>query len=351
MQWQVKSALTAGYLYLVSLALGFLQWGGPGCAFLAPLDDLVPTATPAAGSPSMPERDAGLVRPGTGARTQVDAMVVGVDSAVGAGNGPSHVSTPSSEPSRSTTIDDADAGETMTPASEDPPVPADSGMAPLGDGPVFVRIPAGTFTMGSPTDEAAHHEDEVQHQVTISRAFELTETEVTNAQYAAFLRDHPEITKPIGWTDDAPRDEPVSGVSWEDAQQFAGWLGGRLPTEAEWEYAARAGTTGSAYGDLSDVAWTGADPGLKKRPVRLKLPNAWGVYDMIGNLEEWCADWYGEYATEPVTDPTGPAEGRSRVLRGGFYGIASTARTAYRGLAYPSDREPSFGIRVAREAN
>ena len=230
---------------------------------------------------------------------------------------------------------------------------------PLGDtgvridsrtGVGFVPIRGGTFTMGSPPNEQERSEYEApQHQVTIS-AFELGETEVTNAQYARFLEQASGVQKPALWSDSAPQDEPVTGVTWDEARQFASWAGGRLPTEAEWEYAARAGSTGGRYGSLDAVAWYSENSMLRKHPVREKQRNDWSLYDMLGNVWEWCADWYGAYNGSSSVDPVGPAQGSNRVLRGGSYAFeAQYARAPYRFNAAPAERYNFFGFRVARD--
>jgi formylglycine-generating enzyme required for sulfatase activity len=153
----------------------------------------------------------------------------------------------------------------------------------------------------------------------------------------------------------------VEKVSWNDAREFIEKLNQmektetyRLPTETEWEYACRAGSTSEwCFGDneaeLREYAWYGANSGHKIHPVGQKKPNAWGLYDMHGNVWEWCQDWYGEYPAGPVTDPTGPATGEYRVLRGGSWGfIAGFTRSAIRVNLNPGDRSNSFGFRVAR---
>jgi len=158
-------------------------------------------------------------------------------------------------------------------------------------------------------------------------------------------------------------DRPVENVSWAEAVEFCwkltkmhqeagampqGWSW-RLPTEAEWEYAARAGTTGPRHGELDAIAWHTGNSGGKTHPVSQKAANAWGLYDMIGNVAEWCSDWYGDYPTGSVTDPTGAAtSGSFRVFRGGsWYGDAGLARSAYRLGRVPGFRSNLLGFRPA----
>jgi formylglycine-generating enzyme required for sulfatase activity len=205
----------------------------------------------------------------------------------------------------------------------------------------WVSIPAGTFTMGSPTSEINRRSDETQHQVTLS-AFKMSKFEVTFEQYDLFC-DATGRSKPSdeGW---GRGNHPVINVSWDDATAFATWMGCRLPTEAEWEYAARGGTTTpfSTGNNLttSQANYDGNYPynGNAKGEYREKtLPvgsfaaNAYGLFDMHGNVWEWCSDWYGDYSTSAQTNPKGASSGSLRVLRGGaWYFNAFGCRTAYR---------------------
>jgi len=125
----------------------------------------------------------------------------------------------------------------------------------------------------------------------------------------------------------------------------------RLPTEAEWEYACRAGTTGARYGKLGEVAWYEDNSDGETHRVGTKAPNAWGLYDMLGNVWEWCQDWHGSYPSGPVTDPTGPSTGSYRVYRGGSWDFdAGGVRAAYRGGDSPGYRNGYLGFRVARDS-
>ena len=168
-------------------------------------------------------------------------------------------------------------------------------------------------------------------------------------------------TKPSHFPDCGPRC-PVGRVSWDDTQEFIrrlnSWESGRgyvyrLPTEAEWEYAARAGTSGISYGELDEIAWYSAlysgysDEG--PHPVGQKRANAWGLHDMLGNVSEWVGDWYGEYPSGPVTDPEGPESGTYRVIRGGCSATPEWAvRLASRGFFPPGSRNRYFGFRLVR---
>src|ERR1035438_5851928 len=146
--------------------------------------------------------------------------------------------------------------------------------------------------------------------------------------------------------------QPIVGVSWEDAQVFCQWAGCRLPTEAEWEYACRAGDPaafcfGDAESELEQYAWYAKNSGGKTQAVGQKKPNRWGLYDMHGNVWEWCEDRYGGYSKKPVTDPTGPEKGDSRVLRGGSWGVdfPTHLRSACRYGNTPVGRGDDFGFR------
>jgi formylglycine-generating enzyme required for sulfatase activity len=209
----------------------------------------------------------------------------------------------------------------------------------------FARIPAGSFDMGS--NAKTSFDQQPIHRVIISRAFELQTTEVTQAQWRAVMGNNPSHFQADNL--------PVEQVSWDDAQEFIRRLnaldmakGYRLPTEAEWEYACRAGTTGPGF-DLSDVAWWHANSEDRTHPVGQRRPNAWGLYDMLGNVWELCADWKDSYPAGPVTDPTGPAGGYYKVSRGGsWFDVASGANPTFRSVPAPDYRGNSLGFRLAR---
>ncbi|MEI7635757.1 MAG: formylglycine-generating enzyme family protein [Syntrophus sp. (in: bacteria)] len=223
-------------------------------------------------------------------------------------------------------------------------------------GAKFVLIPAGTFMMGSPSGESGRDSDESpQHRVTISRPFYLQTTEVTQGQWKRIMGSNPSNFSSCG--DDCP----VKQVSWNDVQDFIGRLNRmegtgkyRLPTEAEWEYSARAGTTTRFYSganddDLSSAGWCGYYSEDKTHPVGKKTPNVWGLYDMHGNVGEWCQDWYSNYPTGGVTDPDGPSSGSYRVFRGGSWlDAAGRCRAASRGDGAPGLRYDTLGFRLLR---
>jgi formylglycine-generating enzyme required for sulfatase activity len=247
--------------------------------------------------------------------------------------------------------------ESTTPAAEQSGVLTLSPRLTNSIGMGFVLIPAGPFMMGSPdADSEALDLEKPAHQVTISQPFYLGKYPVTQAQWEAVIG-----TNPSQFTGDP--NCSVERVSWEDVQEFIRGLNAkegdaiyRLPTEAEWEYAARAGsTTAYSFGDdprqLDEYGRYRDNSGDQTHPVGQRKPNAWGLYDMHGNVWEWVQDWYGAYAPEPVTDPRGPSSGSSRVFRGGSWGTgAGRCRSAFRGSGAPGDRGSDLGFRLLRTA-
>ena len=175
----------------------------------------------------------------------------------------------------------------------------------------MLLIPAGTFMMGcSPGDAECGGDENPAHQVTLTNAFYMGKTEVTQAQWLAKMGSNPSAFS-------GQPNNPVENVSWNMIQGFNTATGFRLPTEAEWEFACRAGTTTARYGVLDDIAWYDSNAGGTTHAVATKLPNSLGLYDTLGNVWEWCQDWYGPYSSGSVTNPTGPATGSYRLLRGG----------------------------------
>ena len=230
----------------------------------------------------------------------------------------------------------------------------------------LVWIPPGTFTMGSPASEIGRRNNEgPQHRVTISRGFWMGKYPVTQQQWRQLMG-----TARQPHFKNAGANAPVETVNWNDAKEFCGKLQDRLtrdlrgltvrlPTEAEWEYACRAGTTTALYTgkeltstsgscrNLDEIAWYRENSGGSTKPVGQKQPNAWGLHDMLGNVWEWCEDWYGPYPSGPVTDPAGPTSGSSRILRGGSWGIsARNGRSAHRYGNEPGFRISHIGFRV-----
>ncbi|NQT11380.1 MAG: formylglycine-generating enzyme family protein [Planctomycetes bacterium] len=245
-------------------------------------------------------------------------------------------------------------------------------------------IPAGTFLMGSPEDEPGRDSDEgPQHEVAITRPFWIFDTPCSQAVWEIVMEENPSrFVDP---------DRPVEQVSWDDCQDFITRLNShlpglslRLPSEAEWEYACRAGTTEATYAGpieilghnnapiLDDIAWYGGNCGVDfdlddgwdssgwpdkqhdhrragTRKVAQKRPNRWGLFDMLGNVIEWCQDRYGAYVGGAQLDPQGPSDGHDRVVRGGSWNYdARGLRSAYRNHLRPSLRVLNFGFRCAR---
>jgi formylglycine-generating enzyme required for sulfatase activity len=209
----------------------------------------------------------------------------------------------------------------------------------------FILIPTGTFTMG-------------QHQVTITKPFYMQTTEVTQDQWQKVMWNNPSYLKTNGGNC------PVEQVSWNDVQQFIQKLNDqegtdkyRLPTEAEWEYAARSGGKQEEYAgtnsksDLDEYAWYKSNSDDRRHPVGQKRPNGLGLYDMSGNVWEWVQDWYGNYPVGHVTDPVGPSSGQYRVIRGGTWDErAKYCASAYRYNNTPESKHYNLGFRLARTA-
>ncbi|MFP4453981.1 MAG: formylglycine-generating enzyme family protein, partial [Desulfobacterales bacterium] len=249
----------------------------------------------------------------------------------------------------------------------------------------FKWIGPGSFTMGSPATEAGRHMDEPQHQVTISKGFYMQTTEVTQKQWRELMGSNPSYFKACG------ENCPVENISWQDAREFIKKLKAKynmnydLPTEAEWEYACRAGSKTAIYSgplrilglnngpELEPIAWYGGNSCAEyngaedctgrqeaqircqrcgTHPVAMKRPNAWGLYDMLGNVWELCSDWYnnfpGGYQTGgPVTDPKGPSIGTHRIIRGGsWFSGAAQCRSAYHDRFNPTAPSKGVGLRV-----
>jgi cysteine-rich repeat protein len=250
---------------------------------------------------------------------------------------------------------------------------------------LFVPIPAGTFTMGSPLNEPGRLDDETPHQVTLTQDFEIQTTEVTQGQFEALMGYNPSYDRECGSTC------PVEYLSWHEAAAYCNGLsaqaglaacytcflvdcepsaaygtpyecpGYRLPTEAEWEYAARAGTTTGTYNGtstlmdctnpnpiLDPIAWFCGNSGNSLHATGGNTANAWGLYDVLGNVNEWVHDWYDTYPGD-VSEPWGPVAGSSRVLRGGCFNLGPRlARAAFRDDLVPSRRLSTLGFRPAR---
>jgi formylglycine-generating enzyme required for sulfatase activity len=227
----------------------------------------------------------------------------------------------------------------------------------------LVLIPKGTFMMGSPASEELRQEDETQHEVTISKGYYLGVYEVTQAQYEKVMGKNPSHLQgaKVG---NENTDLPVESVSWDDTVEFCKKLSDlpeetkagrlyRLPTEAEWEYACRAGSKkfysfDDEEGLLHEYGWFDRNSSDRTHTVGLLEPNAWGLYDMHGNVWEWCSDRHGEYPKGAVSDPSGPKEGSYRVYRGGCWSnVAADCQSADRNWGTPGSRGNPLGFRLA----
>jgi formylglycine-generating enzyme required for sulfatase activity len=300
---------------------------------------------------------------------------------------PAHVTSPSS----GATVPAGQKPRAEAPLAELGPTPGKVRVN-LKDGLKYVWILPGTFQMGcSPGDSQCGHEEKPPHLVSITRGFWLGQTEVTVGAYKRFAEDVGKAmpnggfppglgTTPDfnpGWSNERM---PVVNVSWDDAQAYCAWAGGRLPTEAEWEYAARAGNTAARYVDLDETAWYADNSGgqrlditriffedLDKYAKRLKengnrthevgqkRANGFRLYDVLGNVWEWVNDWYDEdyYQRSPSQDPAGPTSGQYRVLRGGSWrSVPMSVRVSSRFRLDPaSGYGDDFGFRCAREVD
>ncbi len=273
---------------------------------------------------------------------------------------PSPTSTPTQEPSPTfTPSPTVNASPSPTPIeAPDPTIVIELPNLPADAKPLeMIWIQPGTFFMGSPEDELDRSDDEWQHQVSITQGFYMAKHELTQAQWMAVTSSSP-VDSSEG------QDYPIQKISWLDCQTFIENLNElglgtfRLPTEAEWEYACRAETENRFYwGNDSDYsligrfAWyDGNNDPFGAKTVGMTLPNAWGLYDMSGNVSEWCSDWYEEYTGSIEINPQGPSTGMRRVWRGGnWYYSAASCRSAYRNGFNPDSRFYYMGFRLCRD--
>lgn len=217
----------------------------------------------------------------------------------------------------------------------------------------MIAVKGGTFTMGATSEQGddAYSDEKPTHQVTLSD-YCIGETEVTQELWQAVMGSNPSYFS-------GNLQRPVESVSWNDCQEFIKKLNQltgktfRLPTEAEWEYAARGGSQSHGYkyagsNTIGDVAWYTVNSSSTTHPVKQKQANELGLYDMSGNVWEWCQDWYGSYSSSSQTNPTGPSSGSDRVFRGGSWGLSAWhCRVSYRGISTPTFRDGSLGLRLA----
>jgi sulfatase modifying factor 1 len=255
----------------------------------------------------------------------------------------------------------------------------------------YVLIASGTFQMGcSEGDDECVAAEKPAHRVTLTNSFWIGQTEVTVHAHKRFVVSSGQVMPPEpayssrsavtfrnnpGWEDDQ---QPIVNVAWNDAVAYCAWIGGRLPTEAEWEYAARAGEKSARYGNPDDIAWYAENSGRSplntvsiraaggnireitpllapnengSHKVSMKAPNRWGLFDMLGNVHEWVADWNGAYQEAPSTNPSGPATGEKRVIRGSeFGGPPWLLRLSLRSSDIPTHRDGANGFRCVVEA-
>ena len=213
----------------------------------------------------------------------------------------------------------------------------------------MAEVEGGTFFMGSPSGGWSN--ERPVHQVTLD-SYLIGQTEVTQALWQAVMGSNPSSSKGYNL--------PVENVSWNDCQTFIAKLNQctgknfRLPTEAEWEFAARGGNNSNGYAysgsdNIDEVAWYNENSGGAYHPVGSKAPNELGLYDMSGNADEWCSDWYGSYSSSAQTNPTGPESGKSRVYRGGYRNSsASDCRVSCRNYSYPSGSGPGLRLCITK---
>ena len=225
----------------------------------------------------------------------------------------------------------------------------------------MAEVEGGTFTMGATEEQGseAYNSEKPTHPVTLS-SYYIGKTEVTQELWEAVMGSNPSWFKDSNFEDPNFKDPklPVEQVSWNDCQTFITKLNAltgknfRLPTEAEWEFAARGGNKSKGYkysgsNTIVDVAWYNSNSNYASCPVATKAPNELGIYDMSGNVWEWCSDWFGNYSSESQTNPTGPKGASSRVFRGGgWYSDTRYCRVAYRGNNSPDFIRDDLGLRL-----
>jgi len=224
------------------------------------------------------------------------------------------------------------------------------------DGLKYAWVPPGTFAMGcSPGDNDCASSENPPHQVTLTKGFWMGQTEVPVGAYISYTtatrQKMPSHAPRIydGW---ANANLPIVSVTWYEASQYCAWAGGRLPTEAEWEYAARGGTLRARYGSLDEIAWYKDDSAGRTHEVAAKVPNPFFLFDMLGNVWEWVQDWYDPnyYQNSPAQDPPGPSTGQQRSLRGGSWIIDPwMVRVSDRYSLSPGANSNFFGFRCVVE--
>jgi formylglycine-generating enzyme required for sulfatase activity len=209
------------------------------------------------------------------------------------------------------------------------------------DGLRYVWIPPGNFTSGcSAGDKECYDDENPPRKVTLTKGFWMGQTETTQAAFQKVMEYNPSVFE-------GPNN-PVDSVTWVEADEYCTEIGGRLPSAAEWEYAARGGTTGSRYGNLDEIAWYQGNSGFSVHQVAKKKPNAYGLYDMLGNVVEWTHTWYWVQLNQENINPTGPPIAEYKELRGGsWWGDPDLIRASYRIRIETTDLDYDIGFRCA----
>lgn len=228
----------------------------------------------------------------------------------------------------------------QSPGNASTPKLGDSKVNPV-DGLRYVWIPPGSFTDGcSPGDKECYEDESPPRKVTLTRGFWLGQTEVTQAAYQKVMGDNPSVIEGPNY--------PADSISWVEANVYCTAIGGRLPSEAEWEYAARGGTTSARYGNLDEIAWYVRNSDFTSHPVARKKPNAYGLYDMLGNVLEWTDTWYWVQHNQENINPTGPSIAEYKELRGGgWWDKPALVRASYRIRLETTDLDYNIGFRCA----
>jgi formylglycine-generating enzyme required for sulfatase activity len=216
----------------------------------------------------------------------------------------------------------------------------DSKVNPM-DGLTYVWIPPGNFTKGcSPGDKQCFPDESPSRKIVLTKGFWLSRTEVPQSAFEHIMEYNPSVFQ--------GSDLPVEYVSWVEADEYCTAIGGRLPTDAEWEYAARAGSSGSRYGNLDEIAWYYGNSHFSTHPVGTKKPNAFGLYDMLGNVVEWTHTFYWVQRNQENINPTGPSYAEYKELRGGgWWDDAKLVRVSYRRHFETTDIDYNIGFRCA----
>lgn len=224
-----------------------------------------------------------------------------------------------------------------------PPKPGDVKINPV-DRQRYVWVPPGSFVQGcSPDDHECEADESPVRRITLTRGFWMGETEVTQEAWSRLVDFNPSVFQ-------SSNKLPVEYVTWDDADYFCTKIGGRLPTEAEWEYAARAGSTGARYGNLDEIAWYYKNSNFTTHPVKQKKPNAFGLYDMLGNVVEWTHTWYTVQHNQENINPAGPSSAEYKSLRGGgWWDDPQLIRVSYRRRFETGDYDYNIGFRCVSE--